>query len=295
MSKIDFHIHSIYSRDGEYTPEELIYLAKKANLKALAITDHNTTKGVEEAIQSGKASNIEIIPAVELDCIHNGIVFHVLGYFIDHKSPKYFKIEENIYDQEIAASKHRIDLVRKMGIEIDDDEAFSRAKDGIVTGEIIAEIVLNDPSNANNPLLQPYFPGGIRADNPFVNFYWDYCSQGKPAYVHINYISMKEAISLIIETGGVPVLAHPGINLKGRTEILDSLVKLGIKGMEAYSSYHSPEQNRYFIQQAQEYSLLITGGSDFHGKTKPSVFMGNFGLEQDGMALFDTLKALKNK
>ncbi|NLX64221.1 MAG: PHP domain-containing protein [Clostridiaceae bacterium] len=294
MSKIDFHMHSIYSCDGEYTPEELIYLAKEADLKVVAITDHNTTKGVDEGIQAGKALDIEVVPAVELDCIHHGIVFHVLGYFIDHKSKKYFKIEKNIYDQEIAASKQRIDLVRKMGIEIDADEALSHAKDGIVTGEIIAEIVLNDPSNADNPLLLPYFPGGARADNPYVNFYWDYCSQGKPAYVHIDYISMKEAISLIIETGGVPVLAHPGINLEGRPELLDSIVKLGIKGIEAYSSYHSPDQNRYFIQQAQEYGLLITGGSDFHGKTKPSVFMGNFGLEQDGMALFNALKDLKD-
>lgn len=293
MAKIDFHMHSIHSCDGEYTPSQLISFAKDADLRAVAVTDHNTTKGVEEAITAGKASGIEVVPAVELDCIYNDIVFHVLGYYIDHKSERYSKVEKDIQDQEIAASKLRVELVRKMGIEIDTDEAMAHAKDGFVTGEIIAEIVLNKPGSAKNPLLQPYLPGGNRADNPYVNFYWDYCSQGKPAYVHIHYISMNEAISLVTETGGIPVLAHPGNNLKGRLELLDAIVKQGIKGIEAYSSYHSPEQNNYFIQKSKEYGLLISGGSDFHGKTKPSVFMGRFGLEEDGMDILEALKELR--
>ncbi len=293
MAKIDLHMHSIYSCDGEYTPETLVSIADNAGLKTIAITDHNTTMGVDEGIEAGKKFGIEVIPAVELDCIHNDVVFHILGYFINHKAKAYAKVDEDIRNQEIIAAKKRIDLVRKMGIELDPDEAMSYAKDGFVTGEIIAEIVLNKPDSHKNPLLKPFLPGGSRADNPYVNFYWDYCSQGKPAYVHINYISMEEAVSLVTETGGVPVLAHPGNNLKGRLHLLDSIVKQGVKGIEAYSSYHTLQENQYFLQKAEEFSLVVTGGSDFHGKTKPSISMGQYGMAGDGLELLDKLRALK--
>lgn len=292
MAKVDLHMHSSFSDDGDYTPEELLSLANKAGLKAIAVTDHNSVRGVDETIRAGKSLSIEVVPAVELDCLYNDLVFHVIGYYIDHTCEKYLKVEQEVLKQEIAASEERVERVRKMGIEVDMDEVLALSKDGSVTGELIAEAVLNKPDSYKNPLLRPYLPGGARDNNPYVNFYWDYCAQGKPGYVHINYMSMEEAISLITETGGIPVLAHPGNNLKGRLELLEGIVEIGIKGIEAYSSYHSPDQNNYFVEKAKEYGLLITGGSDFHGKTKPSVYMGKFGLEEDGM---DILKALKEQ
>ena len=293
MAIVDLHMHTSFSIDGDYSPEELLSLASKAGLKAIAVTDHNSVRGVDGAIQAGQSLGIEVVPAVELDCLYNGISFHVLGYYIDHTCEKYYKVEKDIQDQEIAASRKRINLVRKMGIDVDIDEVLALSKDGSAIPELIAEVALNKPDSNKNPLLKPYLPGGSRADNPYVNFYWDYCSQGKPGYVHINYMSMKEAISLIIETGGIPVLAHPGNNLKGRLELLEDFIDLGIKGLEAYSSYHSPEQNSFFVQKAKEYGLLITGGSDFHGKTKPSVYMGKFGLGKDGINMLEALKEIK--
>ena len=293
MSKVDFHMHSSYSHDGDYTPEELLRLAHKEGLRAMAVTDHNSTRGVGEAIHAGQSLNIEVVPATELDCLYNGIIFHVLGYYIDHTYKEYYKIEKYVLEQEIAVSRQRVELIRKLGIEVDMDEALSISKDGSISGEVIAEVVLKKPESYENPLLRPYLPGGHRSDNPYVNFHWDYCSQGKPAYVHIQYISMKEAISLITATGGIPVLAHPGINLKGRTELLKDIVGMGIRGIEAYSSYHTQEQNIFFDKKAKEYNLLITCGSDFHGKIKPAVFMGRFGLEQDGLDIFRALKEFK--
>lgn len=290
MSDFDLHMHSVYSCDGEYSPAALISFAEKSGIKTIALTDHNTTAGVQEMIHAAEPAKIEVIPAVELDCIYEDVVFHLLGYYIDYKSPKYSKIDEDIRNQEIKAATERIRLVRELRIDIDTDEALSMAKDGFVTGEIIAEIVLNKPENINNPLLKPYYPGGSRSDNPYVNFYWDICSQGKPAYVHIEYISLKDAINLVEDTGGVPVLAHPGNNLKSRLHMLEDMVKLGIKGIEAYSSYHTPEQNRYFASKAHEYDLVVTGGSDFHGKTKPSINMGQFGYDGDMTDLPTTLR-----
>ena len=116
---------------------------------------------------------------------------------------------------------------------------------------------------------------GKRSDNPYVNFYWDFCAQGKPAYVEINYISLKEAINIIVDSGGVPILAHPGNNIKEDKQLMESIIKQGIEGLEVYSSYHNKTQVDFYKEIALEKNLLSTCGSDFHGKTKPSIDIGS--------------------
>jgi predicted metal-dependent phosphoesterase TrpH len=100
---------------------------------------------------------------------------------------------------------------------------------------------------------------------------------------------MKEAIEIIKNSGGIAVLAHPGQNLKNREFLLPSIIRLGIEGIEAYSSYHNHKVCDYYRQKAEENRLLISGGSDFHGKTKPSIHMGQFGLDRDGDDLVEAL------
>ena len=142
----------------------------------------------------------------------------------------------------------------------------------MITGEIIAEVALQD--ERNHPLMKEYLPGGSRSDNPFVNFYWDYCAQSKPAYVPIHYISLKEAVDMIHAAGGIAVLAHPGNNTKENLSLIDAIFAYDVKGMEVYSSYHSPEQIAFYKDYAEQHYLMITMGSDFHGKTKPSIALG---------------------
>lgn len=127
---------------------------------------------------------------------------------------------------------------------------------------------------ADHPLLQPYRPGGERSDNPYVNFYWDYYAQGKPCYAKIDYPAMEDMIDMIHRNHGAAVLAHPGVNLKDRKYLLEPLLKLGIDGIEAFSSYHSPEQAKKYYETAYIHNLPITCGSDYHGKTKPSIAIG---------------------
>lgn len=290
-TKIDLHNHSIYSCDGQFTPRQLIATARSAGLGAMALTDHNTVRGVANAIDEGRAADIEVIPAIELDCTFEGVIFHLLGYGIDPSHSAFQEIEQAIIDQEQKSIAQKIELFHKVGIPLDKDKAIRHAKDGVYfTGEIVAEMVLTDPKYDDNPLLIPYRPGGSRSDNPFVNFFWDFCGQGKPAYVHIEYITMEQALRILKEAGGVPILAHPGNNLENRLEMLPDIVKLGAEGLEVYSSYHTPEQTAYFKQYAHEHGLLETGGSDYHGKTKPSVRMGEFGMDADGAELLDALK-----
>ena len=279
MTTFDLHMHSIYSCDGEMLPKKLIEIALQNGINTVSLTDHNTSEGVQEMIDRGKASGISVIAGIELDCFFQDTLFHLLGYGIDPKHPILNKISKHVYSMNAASSQETIRLINEIGIPLDKNEALSLAKNNYVTGELVAEIVLNKPDASKNPLLRPYLPGGSRSDNPYVNFYWDFCGQGKPAYVHIQYISMAEAISAIRNAGGISVLAHPGQNLRGKKYLLSSIIDIGIDGIETYSSYHSPEDCVYYREKAEANKLLITGGSDFHGKTKPSIHMGHFGLD----------------
>ncbi len=274
MSYIDLHMHSNYSDDGEFTPKELADLCIERGIKYFAIADHNSVRGIEEGKEYIKDKDTTIIPAIELDCSIDGVNLHVLGYGIDYKSEIFEEIEANIIKQEQVASKERMRLVRELGINFEDGMIEKLSKNGVVNGEMIAEAAMSFDENQENPLLKPYYKNGSRSDNPFVNFYWDFCAQGKPAYVEVKFISLEEAVKVILDNGGVPILAHPGNNTKEDLELLEKIIASGVKGLEVYSSYHNEEQIDFYRDFAYRNNLLLTCGSDFHGKTKPSIIVG---------------------
>lgn len=273
---IDLHMHSLYSNDGNFSPEELVEKCHAAGIRIMAIADHNSSKACAAGAAAAEKLGMTCVPAIEIDCTHrpSGTNLHVLGYGIDAADPGFLRLEEELAEQERASSRPRLDILEGMGLVIDEEKACGLAHYGYVTGEVICEVALADPRNDGHPLLAPYRPGGARSDNPYVNFYWDVCSPGKPAWVPIEFISLEEAVDLIVRTGGIPVLAHPGNNVKEDDAILDAVLKRGMRGIEVYSTYHSPEQVAYYRRKADEYGLLVTCGSDFHGKTKPSIFLG---------------------
>lgn len=271
MSYIDLHMHSYYSDDGEFEPKQLIDLCLEKNIKYFSIADHNSVRGIKEAKEYCVGKNINIIPAIELDCTFNEINLHVLGYGIDCDKTVFYDIENNIIKQEQFASKKRMKLVKELGIDFSDEVINSLSRNGVVNGEMIAEAAMKFDKNHKNPLLMPYYENGPRSDNPYVNFYWDYCAQGKAAYAEVNFISLQEAISIIEESGGIPILAHPGNNIKENINLLEQIISCGIKGIEVYSSYHSREQVEFYKKFSLKHKLLLTCGSDFHGKTKPSI------------------------
>lgn len=272
MNTIDLHMHSIYSDDGEYTPTELMKMCKDAGLTTVAIADHNSTSAIAEAKKAAKALGINYIPAIELDCTIHGVDLHVLGYGIDENNQALLDNAEYVKKQAQNVGKEQIEKVKALGFYIDEDACYALSHEGVITGEIIAEVALQD--ERNHPLMKEYLPGGSRSDNPFVNFYWDYCAQSKPAYVPIHYISLKEAVDMIYAAGGIAVLAHPGNNTKENLSLIDAIFAYDVKGMEVYSSYHSPEQIAFYKDYAEQHYLMITMGSDFHGKTKPSIALG---------------------
>ncbi len=276
---IDLHMHSRYSEDGEYTPTELVELCAEKGICAMSVTDHNCAKANEEAQKAAEEKGILYIPGIEIDCTCQGINLHVLGYGIDFRSNDFQEIETYIDDQNLQASLSRLAKTQELGFgSITEKDLWTLSKDQYWQtswpGELFAELLLSKPEYAAHPLLQPYRPGGERSDNPYVNFYWDYYSQGKPCYVKMDYPPLEEIVAVIHRNHGAAVIAHPGVNLKENTSLLETILGLGLDGIEAFSSYHSPGQTEYFRKAARKHSLWITCGSDFHGKAKPSVSLG---------------------
>lgn len=277
MKNIDLHIHSNISNDGDFSPAELMKMCSKAGIKTAALADHNSVRGVAEAIKEGEKFGVKVIPAIEIDCTYKEYTLHVLGYNIDYNNKIFEKIEKNVFEQELKAGDKRMALVKEAGIFFDEEKVRKLSYDGTITGEMIGEAAIEDERNRENPLITPYLEGGTRSNNPYVNFYWDWCSKGKPAYVPIKYITLKEAIDIIHKTGGKAVLAHPNNNIGMNEEIFKKIAAEGIEGVEVFSSYHSKENAEFFLKMAEKYNVSVTCGSDFHGKTKPAIKLGEMG------------------
>lgn len=274
MNKIDLHIHTTASLDADYSPSQIVEMANKAKLKTIAIADHDTVGGVSEAIKVGQDLGIKVVPAIEISCVYKDVNLHILGYGINIKNKKYAHLLENVRKQERSGSEKSLQLIKDLGIYVNMDKLKPLIKDGIIIGENIGEASIYEPENQDNLLIKPFLNGGPLSDNPFVNFYWEFCSQGAPAYVHIEFPDLKDIIKLIKEDKGLAVFAHPGNNISEDETLLYEIMNAGLDGLEAYSSYHSQDQVDFYISHAEKNNWLITCGSDFHGKNKPSIKLG---------------------
>lgn len=290
---VDLHLHSNVSMDGELPPETLMRQCAVAGLNTVALTDHNSVRGVAQARLAARVHGIRLVGGIELDCIWEGRTLRLLGYGIDETRSVFADVEENILRQERHASGLRIELIRKCGIQIDGAWLCSHARDGVITGRLIAEAAMNDAENVNSALLEPYQPGGWRSDDPYLNFCQDYCTPGKPAYVPIRYMQAAEAIRMIHACGGVAVLAHPGLSGAPLQNELQRLAALGLDGLEAYSNYHTPEQTAFYCEQADALGLLRTCGSDFHGKAKPSIRLGGIQCDESAACVDALFKRIE--
>jgi predicted metal-dependent phosphoesterase TrpH len=278
---IDLHMHSFYSEDGEYSPRELVNQCAEKGIRLMSVSDHNTVSANAEAVQAAHEKGIRCITGTEVDCMYAEQNFHVLGYGIDERGHDFTEIEQAVREQSRAASLERLKKTGELGFSLT-AEMLEAGLSGSHwpeswPGELFAEVLLADPRYRDHPLLRPYRTGGSRSDNPYVNFYWDFYAPGKPCFAKINYPSARQTLDIIHRNHGFAVLAHPGMNLKGRADLLDGLIALGLDGIEACSSYHTPQQALYYTQQAREHGLFITCGSDYHGKTKPAVKLGGHG------------------
>ena len=251
MAAFDLHIHSEYSSDGEFSVAELVGKCLGAQLTLFSLTDHNSVRGVGEAARLACERGIGFVPGIEIDCNYRGTDLHLLGYGIDWRSADFARLEEEVAAKVMASFGGMVDNLLKLGFSVDAEAVLAAAGGGLPTGELIAEVMLSD-AKYHTPPLRPYMEGGARSDMPYINFYLDYFAQGRPAFVPVEYMDFRRAVELVRDNGGVPVVAHPGLN------------------------YHTPEQAAYFASLVRSEGALMTCGSDFHGKTKPRIAVGRF-------------------
>lgn len=275
---IDLHMHSIYSEDGDRSPEQLVRQCAEAGVTLMAVTDHNSVRANAESIPAAQAAGIACLPGVELDCVYKGLNFHVLGYGISDDRGDFAAIDASMERQYRELAMESLRKTRAMGFELSVEEMYEVSKWSIFpdrwTGERFGEALMRKPEYADHPMLAPYRPGGSRSDNPYINFYWDFYSQGKPCYVEMQFPSMQHVVELIHENGGKVVLAHPGNNLRGHEDLLGEILALGFEGVEAFSSYHTEAQSAFFCRRTREEGRFCTCGSDYHGRLKPAIFLG---------------------
>ncbi|MEA5026112.1 3',5'-nucleoside bisphosphate phosphatase [bioreactor metagenome] len=276
MTNVDLHMHSIYSDDGEFTVRELFAKAQAAGLKLISITDHDTAEANYEAEAIAAEYDMTYIPGIEVSCAYKDIDLHVLGYGIDYRNPKWQLRYHQIVMDYNKIFYQIVDLLNAgLGVQLDAEQLISEANGKMVNGEAVCAFLLKNPNNINNPLLRPYFPGGERSDMPLVNFYWDFMSQGKFAYVPLQQAtSLAATVKMIKDSHGFAVLAHPGQNLNGHEELLPEILAMGVVGMEVYTSYHDADQIAEYAAKANEFDCLVTYGSDFHGAIKPIINLG---------------------
>lgn len=272
MNKIDLHMHSKFSLDGEKEVQELVDIAYQSNIKTIAISDHNTSEALLENYDS---KGVKVIPAIELDCSFQNKDFHILGYNINPSDPVWNNIRICVTEMEKTAGIERLEYIKeKMGIIVDQDKLDALCPNGVYEAESVCEVALTIEANKDNPYLKEYYPEGKHGVSPLVDFYWEYCAKGKEAYSPIYYMKMEEAIKIFRQQNAFIVLAHPGNNVKEDEKLMNDIIALGIDGIEVYSSYHTDAQIEFYTRIAKENNLVMTCGSDYHGKTKPHVIMG---------------------
>ena len=276
MPGVDLHAHTTAS-DGTLSPTQLVELAREKGLSALAVTDHDTLGGLEEARRAGDTLAVEVVNGIELGVEHTGR-FHLLGYLIDPNNAAL--VDRLVYIREYRANRNR-KMVEKMqahGLDISWEDVEAEAG-----GDLIARphMALAMKRKGIVATTQEAFDRYLRDGGP----------------VHVPKIKMTdaEAIALVCGAGGVPVVAHPTTLKMGSWEALEAeirrLKELGLGGVEVYYSQHTPEETARLEEIAGRLGLAKTGGSDFHGAPKPHVSLGC--VSGDAPAPYELLDKLR--
>lgn len=278
MKNFDLHMHSKFSKDGEFTPKRLIQFAKEKDIQCVALCDHDCMLGIDEMIQEGQKEAIRVIPAIEFSTLFQpDVECHLLGYGFDYKQDYFLNLHEAMQKLADDAFHIRVQKLEEVyPIHIDKEQILKDAN-GENPWFLMCERIFSNPDYAHIEDFKEYIKGGSRCDPAPVNFFWDKCQKGSPLYVPVDFPSFKDTIDIIHQAGGIAVLAHPFRTFYHKEDLLELAISFGIDGIEAYSNYHTQEQNAYYATYAMKHNILMTCGSDFHGKHKPSVRMGEYG------------------
>jgi predicted metal-dependent phosphoesterase TrpH len=258
MKFADLHLHTNFS-DGTFTPEELVFQAQKAGLACIAVTDHDSVEACARAGAACASVKMEFIPGTELTAEHDDTELHLLGYFLDTHNEKLLT--------EIA----RFQVVRQSRIH----EMVARINELGTPLKVESVFALANCKSPGRPhVARAMVKAGLvkNLDEAFERF----LKKGRPAWVPKSKISALEAIQLVHQAGGLAVMAHPGLN---RTDnIIPALVAAGMDGIECFHTKHSTTMSERYLEIADKYHLLVTGGSDCHGFSKGKPLIGTVRL-----------------
>ena len=287
-SPIDLHIHSSKSSDGDFSPFQIVQLAREKKLKAISISDHDTVAAYPEALKYGKKAGVEIIPSMELTTLFEEREFHLLLPFVDWKSETIADLVSQVAKRREKEARGRIEKLQELGFKISWREVKKEAGPFPPLGVTIAQILLRKAEKTGDSRLAEYLEVEKRPFAPY-HFYKDYFMEGKPASVPRQNLKILDVLDIISRTGAVPVLAHPGAYFQKVTkQDLVVLKDRGLQGLEIFTSYHSNEQCDAYSQMARELDLFPTAGSDFHGTIKPHIPFGF--LTQGGYWMVEELR-----
>ncbi len=263
----DLHCHTNAS-DGTAGPSEIIDLAVKLGIELLAITDHDTVKGIPEALEYSIKKNINMVPGVEISAAFTPGTMHVCGYFIDIENEALNKGLSFVQDSRKNRNPKIIEKLNHTGIAISMEDVQKQAgKDQI-----------GRPHFARALIEKGYV-------NDFEEAFNKYLGKGAPAHVNRPRLTFEESVELIHGAGGIAVIAHPSLlNHASEEEYKQHLTILkdkGLDGIEAFSGHHSAAECEFFYQIGNELDMIITGGSDFHGENNPGVNLGSFYLPKN--------------
>ncbi len=277
--KTDLHIHTYYS-DGVFSPEKIVDTAVDVGLQAIAITDHDNVLAYDVAKkhikEKGLEDKLELIRGIEVNTLYKNYEVHILGYFMNPENSDFQAMLKTQQQARIKQTKEIIALLsKKEGIKIKfDDIKKLVAEGGSIGRPHIAKAITNVGGTTN-----------------VMDAYAKYIHEDSPVYVQRKTVSPQDAVEIIYDAGGIPVIAHPH-DLDIAETLIKDLMNYGLRGIEAYHRKHSPACVEYFSSMAEELGLIVTGGSDFH---TPNIMNGQIILGKNFVPTWVYDKLIKEK
>ena len=277
MSFVDLHSHSTAS-DGTLAPAAVVRLAKERGLSALALTDHDTIGGIEEAAAEAAKIELDFLPGIEISCDYPPGTMHILGYGVDPKSTVLTEMTRQLIEGRDNRNPKIVEKLQSLNVAITMDEVEAEAKGGVVGRPHIAAILVRK--------------GYVSSIKQAFN---EYLAPGGKAYFDKERLTSKQALSMILESGGLPVLAH-AFQLRTENDLqLETIVKnlcdQGLAGIEVMHSDHDAAWIEKCTRLADRHGLVKTGGSDFHGGNKKDIDLGHAAGRRVPRAFYDQLVA----
>jgi predicted metal-dependent phosphoesterase TrpH len=260
VSRIDLHAHSNRS-DGTFDPAQVVRLASERDLDVVALTDHDTTDGLEEAVAAGAELGVEVVPGIELSAEHDGTSVHILCYWMDPSDPALQAELRRLRDERFRRGELMVEKLRALGVPVEFEHVRRIANGATIVRPHIAQAMVEI--------------GAVASETEAFDVY---LGDGRPGHVPKHALDPVDAVALVLGAGGVCVLAHPGMwgdQSSVPPTLIERMTAAGMQGLEVDHPDHLPEQRERYRTLAGELGVIATGGSDCHGTRYDPVRLGS--------------------